>query len=121
MASSHTLGPRTRSRVDELAPKEVALPARRNKVTYEVDRPPWVESRMQDFFGLLEGPRAGGEPIVLHLLAPNMRAVQVTTDLAGFWDRHYPKIKKELMRQYPRHYWPDDPRTAEAGPPPRRR
>lgn len=108
-----TLGGRTRARLDDLAPTEVALPARRNKVTYEVDRPPWVESRMQDFFGLLEGPRAGGEPIVLHLLAPNMRAVQVTTDLAGFWDRHYPKIKKELMRQYPRHYWPDDPRTAE--------
>jgi ATP-dependent helicase HrpB len=108
-----TLGGRARARVDELAPKEVALPARKNKVTYEVDRPPWVESRMQDFFGLLEGPRAGGEPIVLHLLAPNMRAVQVTTDLAGFWDRHYPKIRKELMRQYPRHYWPEDPRTAE--------
>jgi ATP-dependent helicase HrpB len=108
-----TLGTRVRSRLDQLAPTEVALPARKNKVTYEVDRPPWVESRMQDFFGLLEGPRAGGEPIVLHLLAPNMRAVQVTTDLAGFWDRHYPKLKKELMRQYPRHYWPDDPRTAE--------
>ena len=45
-------------------------------------------------------------------LAPNRRAVQVTTDLSGFWDRHYPAIRKELMRKYPRHSWPEDPRTA---------
>jgi ATP-dependent helicase HrpB len=48
------------------------------------------------------------------LLAPNRRAVQVTTDLAGFWDRHYPSLRKSLMRRYSRHYWPEDPRTAEA-------
>jgi ATP-dependent helicase HrpB len=104
---------RERQRFEELAPTSVTLPGRAKvDVTYELDRPPWMESRMQDFFGLVEGPRAGGAPIVLHLLAPNGRAVQVTTDLAGFWDRHYPSIRKELMRQYPRHHWPDDPRTA---------
>ena len=108
--------------LDRLAPTHVNLPGRaRVPVTYERDRPPWIESRMQDFFGLTEGPRAGGAPIVLHLLAPNLRAVQVTTDLSGFWDRHYPRERKELMRHYPRHRWPDDPRTAEAGPPARRR
>ena len=65
--------------------------------------------------------RAGGRaPLVLHLLAPNQRAVQVTTDLAGFWDRHYPAIRRELMRRYPRHSWPEDPRTAQP-PAPRRR
>lgn len=66
---------------------------------------------------MAQGPMvAGGRvPVVLHLLAPNQRAVQVTTDLAGFWDRHYPAIARELRRKYPRHSWPDDPRTA---PPP---
>ena len=64
---------------------------------------------------------AGGRvPLVLHLLAPNQRAVQVTTDLAGFWDRHYPAIRRELMRRYPRHAWPEDPRTATP-PAPRKR
>ncbi|MEZ4255880.1 MAG: ATP-dependent helicase C-terminal domain-containing protein [Polyangiales bacterium] len=49
---------------------------------------------------------------MFHLLAPNHRAVQVTTDLAGFWSRHYPDLRKQLMRRYPRHDWPDDPRNA---------
>lgn len=51
-------------------------------------------------------------PVTLHLLAPNRRPVQVTTDLAGFWDRHYEGVRRELSRRYPRHAWPDDPRTA---------
>ena len=65
---------------------------------YEAGKPPWIESRLQDFFGTREGPTlAGGKaPLVLHLLAPNQRAVQVTTDLAGFWERHYPSIRREL-------------------------
>jgi ATP-dependent helicase HrpB len=109
-----SLSPKARARLDELAPTHVTLPGRAKvPVTYEGDRPPWIESRMQDFFGLTEGPRAGGAPIVLHLLAPSGRAQQVTTDLSGFWDRHYPSIRKELMRQYPRHHWPEDPRTAQ--------
>ncbi len=58
-----------------------------------------------------DGPKiaAGKVPLVLELLAPNGRAVQVTKDLAGFWERHYPAIRKELMRKYPRHSWPEDP------------
>ena len=53
---------------------------------------------------------AGGRvPLVLHLLAPNRRAVQVTRDLAGFWTKHYPAIRRELMRRYPRHSWPEEP------------
>ena len=60
-----------------------------------------------------EGPKLGGRvPLVLHLLAPNGRAQQVTTDLAGFWSRHYPAVRKELMRHYPRHSWAEDPLTA---------
>jgi ATP-dependent helicase HrpB len=63
-----------------------------------------------------EGPRVGGGrvPLVLELLAPNGRAVQITTDLAGFWQRQYPATRKELMRRYPRHAWPEDPTRAAA-------
>lgn len=98
--------------VERLAPSHISLPGRRRVlVRYESDRPPWIESRMQDFFGLREGPAvAGGRvPLVLHLLAPNQRAVQVTSDLAGFWSRHYPELRRQLMRRYPRHAWPENP------------
>jgi ATP-dependent helicase HrpB len=54
----------------------------------------------------------GKVPLVLNLLAPNHRAVQVTTDLEGFWVKHYPAIRRELCRKYPRHSWPEDGRTA---------
>jgi ATP-dependent helicase HrpB len=50
--------------------------------------------------------------LTLHLLAPSRRPVQVTSDLASFWETHYPALKKSLSRQYPRHTWPEDPRTA---------
>ncbi len=114
-----------RSLLDRLAPERVTLGGGRGvKVNYEAgDKPPWVESRLQDFFGAVQGPTlgAGRVPLVLHLLAPNLRAVQVTTDLAGFWDRHYPALRRELMRRYPRHAWPEDPRTARPPEPRGRR
>ena len=107
------LGGAARADLDRLAPERVALSGRHRgaPVSYARGRPPWLESRIQDFFGMREGPRvAGGRaPLVLHLLAPNGRAVQVTTDLTGFWARHYPAVRRELMRRYPRHRWPEDP------------
>jgi ATP-dependent helicase HrpB len=96
-------------------PERVQLGSGRSvPVRYEAGKPPFIESRLQDFFGAAEGPRivGGRVPLTLHLLAPNQRAVQVTTDLAGFWQRHYPTIRRELMRRYPRHAWPEDGRTA---------
>jgi len=117
------LGPRARAALEELAPERIDLPGGRSvRVHYQAGKPPWIESRLQDFFGMARGPRvAGGRvPLVLHLLAPNGRAQQVTTDLAGFWDRHYPGLRRELSRRYPRHAWPEDPRTA-APPKARRR
>ncbi len=92
---------------------------RQVKVNYEPGKPPWIESRLQDFFGMADGPKVvnGRVPLTLHLLAPNQRAVQVTTDLAGFWERHYPAIRKELGRKYPRHFWPEDGRSAAPPPP----
>jgi ATP-dependent helicase HrpB len=97
-------------RLDQLAPERIALPGGRQvKVHYETGKPPWIESRLQDFFGLLETPRIGGVPLVVHLLAPNRRPVQVTSDLAGFWTRLYPQVRRELSRRYPKHKWPEDP------------
>ncbi|MGH7295945.1 MAG: ATP-dependent helicase C-terminal domain-containing protein, partial [Polyangiaceae bacterium] len=102
--------------VERLAPERVTLAGGRSvPVHYEPGKPPRIASRLQDFFGMSEGPRLAGQvPLVLELLAPNGRAVQVTTDLAGFWRRHYPGVRKELMRRYPRHSWPEDP-TARRG------
>ena len=101
-----------RALVDKLAPTHLSLPRRRRvAIHYELDRPPWIESRMQDFFGLARAPAVGDGrvPIVIHLLAPNQRAVQVTQDLPGFWVKHYPGLRKQLMRRYPKHQWPEDP------------
>ncbi|MCI0336538.1 MAG: ATP-dependent helicase HrpB [Acidobacteria bacterium] len=96
----------------QMAPDHVAIAGRRQVlVNYEHGRPPWIESRLQDFFGMAGGPKiAGGRvAVVLHLLAPNRRPVQVTTDLAGFWQRTYPQVRRELSRKYPRHSWPENP------------
>ncbi len=109
-----------RAAVERLAPERVALHATWSpRVEYAAGRPPWIEASLQDFFGAAKGPAVGGGkvPVVLHLLGPNRRPVQVTSDLAGFWERHYPAVRRELSRRYPRHDWPDDPRTAT---PPRR-
>ncbi|WP_263383609.1 ATP-dependent helicase HrpB [Granulicella arctica] len=98
--------------LEVLAPSTITLQgARRTKIHYEPGKPPWIASRLQDFFGMRESPRIGPArtPVVVHLLAPNQRAVQTTTDLAGFWERLYPSVRKELMRRYPRHQWPERP------------
>lgn len=106
-------------RLNDLAPLTLRLAGGRNtKVHYEAHRPPWIASRLQDFFGMKETPRIGPnhEPVVIHLLAPNQRAVQTTTDLAGFWDRLYPQVRRELMRRYPRHAWPENPHILQDSP-----
>jgi ATP-dependent helicase HrpB len=98
--------------LDDIAPARLRLPGGRHaKVHYESGKTPWVASRLQDFFGITESPRVGRDrvPLVIHLLAPNQRAVQTTTDLAGFWTRLYPQLRKELGRRYPRHAWPENP------------
>ncbi|HTL97977.1 MAG TPA: ATP-dependent helicase HrpB [Holophagaceae bacterium] len=91
------------------APETVQLPkGRPARIQYEGESP-WVAARLQDFWGLKKGPAlAGGAvPLVLHLLAPNMRALQVTTDLAGFWERVYKELRPALSRRYPKHHWPE--------------
>ncbi len=96
--------------LDEVAPERIQLPGGRQvRVHYEKNQPPWIESRLQDFFGLRETPTVarGKVPVVVHLLAPNHRPVQMTSDLAGFWERLYPQVRKELSRRYPKHQWPE--------------
>ena len=98
--------------LNEIAPLSIRLKSgRQTKIHYEEGRPPWISSRLQDFFGMQETPRIGPDntPLVIHLLAPNHRAVQTTTDLAGFWERLYPQLRRELMRRYPKHAWPEMP------------
>jgi ATP-dependent helicase HrpB len=110
------LGPGAARVLDETAPARLRLPGGRlAKVGYAAGQPPWVSSRLQDFFGMAETPRVarGKVAVVVHLLAPNQRPVQMTQDLAGFWERLYPQIRRELMRRYPRHAWPENPYTPE--------
>jgi ATP-dependent helicase HrpB len=117
------LGPGAARVLATEAPEKITLPGgRQARVSYPLQQPPFVESRLQDFFGMAAGPSLarGRVPLTLHLLAPNQRAVQVTSDLAGFWERHYPALRRELGRRYPKHSWPEDPLHA-APPSPRRR
>jgi len=98
--------------VDEVAPAHITLPSgRRAKIEYHDGRPPSVASRLQDFFGLSATPTVarGQVPLVVQLLAPNHRPVQVTTDLVSFWKNLYPQVRRELSRRYPRHSWPESP------------
>ena len=93
-----------------LFPDSLRLPGGRLlKIKYEPGKPPWAASRLQDFWGMTETPTLaeGRLPLVIHLLAPNQRAVQVTQDLASFWKNSYPKVRQQLSRRYPRHPWPE--------------
>jgi ATP-dependent helicase HrpB len=71
---------------------------------------------LQEVFGMTATPRIGGGsvPVLMELLSPARRPVQVTQDLASFWARGYNEVKKDLKGRYPKHYWPDDPLQAEA-------
>lgn len=95
--------------LEKWAPETVQLPKGRPARIHYDGESPWVAARLQEFWGLKKGPAlAGGAvPLVLHLLAPNMRAVQVTTDLAGFWERAYKELRPALSRRYPKHHWPE--------------
>lgn len=118
------LSPEAGRRLDRMAPERLRLPSGRlTRVDYPEIGPPVVAARLQEWFGTETTPRVGdGQvPVLLHLLAPNHRPVQVTQDLASFWRSVYPKIRAELRRRYPRHAWPDDPVNASPEQGPRRR
>jgi len=101
--------------VAEAAPESLVVPSgSRIRIHYPEDRPPYLEVRIQEIFGLRESPRVarGRVPVVLHLLGPNFRPVQVTSDLVSFWKNGYAEVRKELRTRYPKHSWPEDPTTA---------
>jgi ATP-dependent helicase HrpB len=108
---------RQRAALDELAPTHLTVPSgSRIAVDYTDPESPVLAVRLQEMFGLAETPRvAGGRvPVVLHLLSPARRPVQVTRDLAGFWRTTYFDVRKDLRGRYPKHHWPENPLEAPA-------
>jgi ATP-dependent helicase HrpB len=106
------------AKLDKLAPAKLQVPSGSMiKLYYFKDgQAPKIEVRLQEMFGLLETPtiNEGRVEIVLHLLSPGYKPVQVTQDLKSFWHTIYHEVRSELKRRYPRHHWPEDPWTAEA-------
>ncbi len=110
--------------LDREAPERIQVPSgSRVRLTYEPGRPPVLAVRIQEIFGLRATPTVanGRVNVLLHLLAPNRRAQQITDDLPSFWANTYPVVRAELRRRYPRHAWPEDPVAAKAERRPGRR
>jgi ATP-dependent helicase HrpB len=102
--------------LDQIAPQTITLPNGKTKpVDYSSDNGPVVEAIIQEVFGLTETPRIGRyqTPVVLKLLSPARRPMQVTVDLAGFWRGSYQVIRKELRGRYPKHRWPEKPEQGD--------
>jgi ATP-dependent helicase HrpB len=109
------LAPEALRALDRNAPDSLLVPSGRHAaLEYHEDGSVSASVKLQELFGLAETPRIGRqrEAVVLSLLAPNGRPVQVTRDLRSFWDRTYPEVRKELRGRYPRHPWPEDPWSA---------
>lgn len=104
--------------LEKLAPTRLEVPSGSNiKLQYSADgEPPVLSVRLQELFGLLDTPTIndGKQGVLIHLLSPGFKPVQVTKDLRSFWENTYFEVKKELKRRYPKHYWPEDPFKAEA-------
>ena len=111
-----TLSWQQRKELDQLAPTHIQVPSGSNiHIDYANPEAPFAAVRLQEVFGMKETPKLGGRvPLTLQLLSPAQRPVQVTRDLASFWQSGYFEVKKELKGKYPKHYWPDDPLIAEA-------
>lgn len=112
-----------RRELDRLAPTHIEVPSGSHiRIDYAHGEEPVLAVRVQEVFGLNDTPRvAGGRvPVLLHLLSPAHRPVQVTRDLASFWRQGYGLVRKELRGRYPRHDWPEDPTVAVPSRRPRR-
>jgi len=102
--------------LEERAPATITVPSHsRVAIDYASGNQPVLAVKLQEMFGLADTPRIANNrvKILLHLLSPARRPVQVTQDLKGFWNTGYPMVKKELKGRYPKHPWPDDPWNAE--------
>lgn len=110
--------------LDRLAPTHLVVPSgSRIALDYTAGERPVLAVRVQEVLGSTHTPAIldGRLPVLLHLLSPARRTVQVTDDLAGFWERAYPRVRAELRGRYPKHAWPKEPRSAEATRSTRRR
>ena len=105
-----------RRELDRLAPVRMEVPSGSHLLIRYEGEEPTVEARLQECFGLMETPKVAGGivPVVMTLLSPAQRPVQVTKDLAGFWREGYQFVRKDMRGRYPKHYWPEDPFTAIA-------
>jgi ATP-dependent helicase HrpB len=102
------LSPGQEALLDIHAPERLLLPGgHRGRIRYAADAPPVLSATIQDLYNLTQTPTIamGRQPLVVEILAPNQRPVQVTQDLAGFWQNTYPVLKKELQKRYPKHVW----------------
>ena len=105
-----------RARLDREAPTHFEAPTGTMlAIDYEAEQGPTIAVRLQELFGLNTHPSIarGAIPLVLELLSPAQRSVQVTRDLPGFWRGSYAAVRSDLRGRYPRHPWPDDPATAQ--------
>jgi ATP-dependent helicase HrpB len=106
------------SKLDKLAPVRLSVASGSMiRINYSITGdPPVLEVRLQEMFGLLETPTVneGRTKVMLHLLSPGYKPVQVTQDLRSFWQTTYHEVRKELRARYPKHSWPEDPWTADA-------
>lgn len=104
--------------IEQHAPAKLILPSGNSAALVYDDGKPKMAVRIQELFGWQTTPRiaAGRVPIQLHLLGPNYRPQQITEDLDNFWNETYTHVRKELRRRYPKHHWPEDPRSASATP-----
>jgi ATP-dependent helicase HrpB len=104
--------------LERLAPASIEVPSgSKIKLQYRSDgQAPLLSVRLQELFGLLETPRIneGRIPVLIEMLSPGYKPVQLTQDLKSFWANGYFEVKKELKRRYPKHEWPEDPISAEA-------
>jgi ATP-dependent helicase HrpB len=106
-----------RQDLDLLAPTHFTVPSgSRIPIDYTAGDTPVLAVRLQEMFGATETPAiaAGKLPLMIHLLSPAGRPVQITRDLKSFWAHGYYEVKKDLMGRYPKHHWPDDPLMAQA-------
>jgi ATP-dependent helicase HrpB len=101
---------------EEHAPVELTAPSgSRIRLDYRTGGRPVLAVRLQEVFGWLDTPRLamGRVAVLLHLLGPNFRPVQITDDLRSFWKTAYFQVRKDLRTRYPKHAWPEDPLTAK--------
>ena len=97
-----------------LAPSRLAVPSGNHHAVDYCQNPPVLAVKLQEMFGSERTPEVAGVPVLIHLLSPAGRPLQVTQDLASFWRGSYAEVRKEMQGRYPKHPWPEDPLSAEA-------